>query len=292
MVETVDNFFRQCFQWEVCCLVHGRTSSMKWPLEKVITILKKCYIQKCCRKICLKKSFSIWGCWDSFSGINALNETNLLRLCLGTVQCWYFKRFTTKKYYNIRKRYVTGCKHFWDPMPETGYNSFASEVIKLECKLESTLTKDISYLTLTSELWGVSSILEIIDTVGTALHNICKHSRPISQIPQCTSHISHKAPFCNRNVHMCAHFSHEILHCGKLVWCIVGFVRWVYWVCSIHVIDFLPPNVSAYTVNSIIAITGILWGNEQRGISRNRTENIFLPTCRNLLLSERISRGV
>ena len=28
----------------------------------------------------------------------------------------------------------------------------------------------------------------------------------IVQIPPCTTPISHNAPFCNRNVHMCAHF--------------------------------------------------------------------------------------
>ena len=33
---------------------------------------------------------------------------------------------------------------------------------------------------------------------------------------------SHNAPFCNRNVHMCAHFCCKIVHCGIFVWCIVG----------------------------------------------------------------------
>ena len=41
--------------------------------------------------------------------------------------------------------------------------------------------------------------------------------------------ISHNAPFCNRNVHMCAHFFYKIMHCGIFVTCIVGFVRWVHW---------------------------------------------------------------
>ena len=36
------------------------------------------------------------------------------------------------------------------------------------------------------------------------------------------------APFSNRNVHMCAHFSYKMVHCRIFVWCIVGFVRWVY----------------------------------------------------------------
>ena len=44
--------------------------------------------------------------------------------------------------------------------------------------------------------------------------------------------ISHNAIFCNRNVHMCAHFCYKMVHCGIFVWCILGFVRWVY--CSVH----------------------------------------------------------
>ena len=50
-----------------------------------------------------------------------------------------------------------------------------------------------------------------------------------SHIPQCTSPISHNVPFCNRNVHMCAHFCYKMVHCGIFVWCIVGFARWDYW---------------------------------------------------------------
>ena len=54
-------------------------------------------------------------------------------------------------------------------------------------------------------------------------------NRPISQIPECICAISHNATFCDRNVHMCAHFCYKMLHCGIFVWCIVGFVRLVYW---------------------------------------------------------------
>ena len=57
-------------------------------------------------------------------------------------------------------------------------------------------------------------------------------NRPLVQIPQCTSPVSYSAPFCNRNVHICAHFCYRLLHCGIFVWCIMGFVRWVY--CAIH----------------------------------------------------------
>ena len=54
-------------------------------------------------------------------------------------------------------------------------------------------------------------------------------NRPISQIPKCICAISHNATFCNRNVHMCAHFCYKMVHCGIFVWCILGFVRWVYY---------------------------------------------------------------
>ena len=38
--------------------------------------------------------------------------------------------------------------------------------------------------------------------------------RPVAQIPQCTLPISHNAPFCNRNVHTCAHLCYKMVHCG------------------------------------------------------------------------------
>ena len=51
---------------------------------------------------------------------------------------------------------------------------------------------------------------------------------PISQIPQCTRQIFHNGPFCNRNVHTCAHFCYKMVHFGIWDWCIVGFVQQVY----------------------------------------------------------------
>ena len=56
---------------------------------------------------------------------------------------------------------------------------------------------------------------------------------PVAQIPQSTSHISHNAPLCNRNVHMCAHTFYKMVHCGIFVWWIGGFVRWMY-LLAIH----------------------------------------------------------
>ena len=52
-----------------------------------------------------------------------------------------------------------------------------------------------------------------------------KFNRPISQISQCIGQISHNTPFCNRNVHTCAHFCYKMVICGIWDWCIVGFVR-------------------------------------------------------------------
>ena len=59
-------------------------------------------------------------------------------------------------------------------------------------------------------------------------------NRPISQIPQCITQISHNnAPFCKRNVHMCAHFCYKMLHCGIWHRCILEFVKWVYYKCVV-----------------------------------------------------------
>ena len=42
-----------------------------------------------------------------------------------------------------------------------------------------------------------------------------------SQILQCLL-ISHNAPLFNRNMHKCAHFCYNVMHCGICIWCIVG----------------------------------------------------------------------
>ena len=47
----------------------------------------------------------------------------------------------------------------------------------------------------------------------------------ISLIPQCTGRISHNAPFCNRNVHACAHFCYKMVHCGIWEWGIFGLTQ-------------------------------------------------------------------
>ena len=50
--------------------------------------------------------------------------------------------------------------------------------------------------------WDFSNIDFTIHIENVVLNFI----RPISQIPQCIRQISHNVPFCNRNVHMRAHF--------------------------------------------------------------------------------------
>ena len=47
----------------------------------------------------------------------------------------------------------------------------------------------------------------------------------ISQIPQRIIQLSHNAPFCNRNVHTCAHFCYKMMHCEIWGWRIVEFVQ-------------------------------------------------------------------
>ena len=62
--------------------------------------------------------------------------------------------------------------------------------------------------------------------------------RSVVKIPLCTSPLSHIAPFCNRNVHMCAHFCYKMVQCGIFVWCTVGFVRWFYCKLKVQCLSF------------------------------------------------------
>ena len=48
-----------------------------------------------------------------------------------------------------------------------------------------------------------------------------------SQIPHCTSPISHDAPVPYPTMHMCAHFCYKMVHCEIWDWCIVEFVNFV-----------------------------------------------------------------
>ena len=57
-----------------------------------------------------------------------------------------------------------------------------------------------------------------------APHNKLSHTN----LTKCTYAKSHNAPFCNRNVHLCAHFYYKMVHCDIFVWYIVEFVSCVY----------------------------------------------------------------
>ena len=66
---------------------------------------------------------------------------------------------------------------------------------------------------------------------------VLNNNRTVAQIAQCTNPISHNAPFCNRNVHICAHFYYKMMHCGIFVWCIMGYLSdasWDLWDGSIR----------------------------------------------------------
>ena len=82
--------------------------------------------------------------------------------------------------------------------------------------------------------------------------------------------LSKNAPFCNRNVDMCAHFCYKMMQCGIAVWCVVGFMRWVYtyvirekwcWYClskkSSH-----EDNISihlSFTIGYYLPLYGVRW---------------------------------
>ena len=51
----------------------------------------------------------------------------------------------------------------------------------------------------------------------------------VAKIQQCTNPISHNASFCNRNVHICAHFCYKMVHCGIFVKSIVGYLSKALW---------------------------------------------------------------
>ena len=72
-------------------------------------------------------------------------------------------------------------------------------------------------------------MLGVICNIGNTdlLQTTTNHNWPVAHITQCTSPVSHNAPFCNRNVHMGAPFCYKMVHCGTFVQCIVGFLRWV-----------------------------------------------------------------
>ena len=62
---------------------------------------------------------------------------------------------------------------------------------------------------------------------------------PVTQIPHCISPVSYNAPFCKRNVHICAHFFYKMVHCG------VFAALWDLWDGS-----FVHPSLSTTIITS------------------------------------------
>ena len=55
---------------------------------------------------------------------------------------------------------------------------------------------------------------------------ICRSCICRTDPTKCTSPISHNAPFCNRNVHICAYFCYKMVHCGIFVWRMTQWDSW------------------------------------------------------------------
>ena len=66
---------------------------------------------------------------------------------------------------------------------------------------------------------------------------------PIEHIPQCTSPISHNAPFCNRNPHIGANFCYNVVHCG-----IFSDALWDLWDGSIAWCESMRVCLKAYSL--------------------------------------------
>ena len=65
----------------------------------------------------------------------------------------------------------------------------------------------------------------IVLKFGRCLGNNVNRSLSQNTIP-----ISLNAQNFNRNVPRCTHFCYKVVYCGIIVWCIVGFVIWIYFV--------------------------------------------------------------
>ena len=94
--------------------------------------------------------------------------------------------------------------------------------------------------------WLRSSVIHIIVSchLSAPSHYLNQHwlirdqSRKSHNVPL----LYYNAPFCNRNEHLYAHFSHNMVHCGILVWSIMGFVGCVYYFCMKRIPIFRKVN--------------------------------------------------
>ena len=106
------------------------------------------------------------------------------------------------------------------------YYGEIAKTVQLRCYAAQYLTCSISCVL----RWNYQSTVTLIcSSIIRYIIHVLRCNRPISQIPQCIRQISHNAPFCNRNVHICAHFCYKMLHYGIWHRGILGFVKWVYY---------------------------------------------------------------
>ena len=107
----------------------------------------------------------------------------------------------------------------------------------------------------------------------------CGSNRTISQISQCTKRISHYAPFCNRNVHTCAHFCYKVVNCGIWDWCIVECVRQVH--CRLNC-EWQGHVTPSRITSQIRSICNIVPKFRPRQLSCYDPFSMFITGCYNI----------
>ena len=85
---------------------------------------------------------------------------------------------------------------------------------------------------------------------------IREHIQNHSQIPQGIRQISHSTPFCNKNVHTCAHFCYKMVHCG--IWD---------WLCNRSIVWKTISNYMCFAVRLLMS-----WG-----ICKYDDANVLIP---------------
>ena len=104
------------------------------------------------------------------------------------------------------------------------------KIPKLFRYFEKTLAKLSLML---RDRWEITYYRKRIECGYLSIHCVrgrSRWSKPVAQIPQCTSPISHNAPFCNRNVYMYAHFCYTWWrHQMETFSALLAFVRGIHW---------------------------------------------------------------
>ena len=158
---------------------------------------------------------------------------------------------------------------FWDivmPVIETRRGWFSTKMTSFwhrnsQCGDKMTLLscylhKGISYAGKLSSYWIRTLIFVMGNLILVWWHlyvdrSFCTNT-PISQIPKCICAISHNASFCNRNVHMCAHFCYKMVHCGIFARCVVQHITdnlgLKYW----NIICYMQTLTLMYFIQSLL----------------------------------------